>query len=84
MKKEVQFQINPMILPITVMGLIKNLYKELAKNELGKTLLVGKYETHETDNTWFVDALDNETEVHVKETDHAIHVIFTNIKKQKK
>jgi len=84
MKKEVQFQINPLILPLTVMGLIKNLYKELAKNELGKTLLVGKYDSHLADESWLVDTLDSETEVHVKETEHAIHVIFVNIKNTKK
>lgn len=84
MKKELQFQIAPMIVTRTVMGLIKSLYKELAKNDLGKTLLVGKYSEHQTDQTWSVDLLDDETEVHVKETEHAIHVIFVTTKQPKK
>jgi len=84
MKKEVQFQITPMVLTVTIMGLIKSLYKELAKNDLGKTLLVGKYDDHLPDHTWTVAELDEQTEVHLKETEHAVHVLFVTFKRSKK
>jgi len=84
MKKELQFQISPMFLTNTIMGLIKSLYKELAKNDLGKTLLIGRYDEHLPDETWTVSELDDETEVHFKETEHAIHILLVTIKQSKK
>lgn len=83
MKKEIRFSTSPTQLNNVVMGLIKSLYKELAKNQLGKTLLIGKYDKHEVDETWIVEYIDDETEVHVKETDIAIHVIFQHQKLKK-
>jgi len=84
MKNEIQIQITPMVFTNTIMSTIKSLYKELAKNDLGKTLLIGKYDDHLPDNTWTVNYLDEHTEVHTKETEHAIHVLFVNIKHSKK
>lgn len=84
-KKTIQFQIAPMVVTKTVMGLIKGLYKELAKNDLGKTLLIGKFNDHLTDESWSIEDLDDESQVHFKETEHAIHVIFVplnNIKNE--